>query len=79
MKTHRFDSVSFFSGVVITAIGLLFLLPDTPSDVIDAVTSVGNWFWPALLLAIGTAVLVPVFTRDRGAGKDEEDQSPPMG
>jgi len=70
MKTHRFDAISFISGVVATVVGLVFLVPQTPVDLIDAVTSLGAWFWPVLLLAIGIAILVPVFmTR---SGQDEE-------
>ena len=59
MKTHRFDAVSFFSGLVITAIGLVFLLANEPGDIIDAIGGLGNWFWPLALLIIGVAVLVP--------------------
>jgi hypothetical protein len=61
MKTHRFDPVSFISGLVITLLGLAFLIPETPLDIVDAVTSLGTWFWPAVLLVVGIAVLVPVF------------------
>ena len=71
MKTHKFDPISFFSGVVITAIGLLFLIPETPSDLFDAVGDLGNWFWPVLLLTIGAAVLVPVFMPKKDQGKDQ--------
>jgi hypothetical protein len=70
MKTHRFDAISFISGVVATVVGLVFLVPQTPVDLIDAVTSLGAWFWPVLLLVVGIAILVPVFmTR---SGQDEE-------
>jgi hypothetical protein len=70
MKTHGFDSVSFISGLVITLLGLAFLIPRTPSALIDAVTGLGGWFWPVLLLVIGLAVLVPVFLPKR---TDEPD------
>ncbi len=73
MKTHEFDAISFFSGVVITGIGLLFLIPNSPSDIFDLIARMGNWFWPAVLLAIGTAVLVPVFMPKRN--EKEDDQS----
>jgi len=70
MKTHRFDAISFISGLVATVVGLVFLVPQTPVDLIDAVTSLGAWFWPVLLLVVGIAILVPVFmTR---SGQDEE-------
>ena len=61
MKPHRFDPISFISGLVITLLGLAFLIPQTPVDVIDAVTSLGSWFWPVVLMVIGIAVLIPVF------------------
>ncbi|HEY4606927.1 MAG TPA: hypothetical protein VIH55_04695 [Acidimicrobiia bacterium] len=61
MKTHRFDAISFVSGLVITLLGLAFLVPRTPAALIDALTNVGGWFWPTLLLAVGLAILVPVF------------------
>jgi hypothetical protein len=65
MKSHRFDAISFISGLVVALVGLVFLVPQTPVDLIDAVTSLGAWFWPVLLLAIGLAILVPVFLRQR--------------
>ena len=73
MKTHKFDAISFFSGVVITGLGLLFLIPNTSSDIFDVIWHTGNWFWPVVLLAIGAAVLVPVFMPKKD--DEEEDQS----
>jgi hypothetical protein len=61
MKTHRFDAISFFSGLVITLLGLVFLIPQTPVDIVSALTDLGSWFWPAVLLIIGIAVPIPVF------------------
>jgi hypothetical protein len=61
MKSHRFDAISFISGVVAVVFGLVFLIPKTPVDLIDAITSLGAWFWPALLVVVGIAILVPVF------------------
>lgn len=60
MKQHSFDGISFFSGLVITLIGLVFLIPNQPTDLIDFFSGLGGWFWPILLVAIGIAVLVPV-------------------
>ncbi len=74
MKTHNFDPVSFFSGVTLTLIGLLFLLPGTPTGIFDAMGKLGSWFWPALLLAIGAAVLIPVVLPHKG---EDGDQSTP--
>ncbi len=61
MKTHRFDAVSFLSGLALTLLGLVFLIPQTPVDIVSALTDLGSWFWPAVLLVIGIAVLIPVF------------------
>ena len=71
MKSHRFDAISFISGLVAALIGLVFLVPQTPLDLIDAVTSLGSWFWPVLLLVIGLAVLVPVFVNRSAEGEEE--------
>jgi hypothetical protein len=60
MKTHRFDSLSFLSGLVMTLIGLAFLIPRDPGDVFSVFGDIGNWFWPAVFLAIGIAVLAPL-------------------
>ena len=77
MKSHRFDAISFISGLVAALVGLVFLVPQTPIDLIDAVTSLGAWFWPVLLLAIGIAILVPVFMA-RGRSEDEARASLPV-
>lgn len=79
MKTHRFDPISFVSGLVITLLGLAFLIPQTPVDVVDVLTDLGGWFWPVLLLAIGVAVLLPVvLPKDKPTeALEAEDESPP--
>ncbi len=59
MKPHRFDTVSFIAGLVFTALGLLFLIPQTPEQLIDVLLDSGAWFWPILLVVIGLAVIVP--------------------
>ena len=72
MKTHRFDAISFISGLVITLLGLAFLIPETPVDIVHALTSLGGWFWPAVLMVIGVAILIPVFlSRDTSPGEAE--------
>ena len=68
MKAHRFDALSFITGLVMAGAGLLFLLPYDAGDLIDVVSRAAVWIWPALLLAIGLAVLIPAVTRSR----DEE-------
>ena len=70
MKSHAFDAISFITGLVATAIGLLFLIPQEPSDVFELVGDFGTWFWPIVLVAIGLAILIPLFLK---AGVDKED------
>ena len=79
MKTHRLDPISFVSGLVITLLGLAFLIPQTPVDVVDVLTDLGGWFWPVLLLAIGVAVLLPVvLPKDKPTeALEAEKESPP--
>jgi len=73
MKSHRFDPISFITGLVVTLLGLAFLIPRTPLDIVDAITSFGTWFWPAVLLLIGIAVLVPVFAPKPADEETEPD------
>ena len=72
MKTHEFDVLSFLTGLLITAIGLAFLLLPDLNDIIDVLTDAGSWFWPAVFIAVGVAVLAPLATRGR-TGEEEED------
>lgn len=74
MKTHRFDALSFLSGLVITLIGITFLIPANPSDVFGYIGEVGDWFWPALLIAIGVAVLAPLASRSTSEDTFEESE-----
>lgn len=74
MKTHDFDGVSFFAGLVLAAIGLLYLVPRDISSLIDVVVGAGSWFWPVLFLAVGVAVLVPAI-RKSGSSYSEKDGS----
>ena len=75
MKLHEFDAISFISGVVAVALGLAFLIPQTPVDLIEMITSLGAWFWPTLLIVIGIAVLVPVFVTRRSDTETEDQQT----
>jgi H+/Cl- antiporter ClcA len=59
MKTHRFDAVSFIAGLAFAILGLVFLVPDTPQEVIDVLLNSGAWFWPIALLVVGLAVIIP--------------------
>ena len=75
MKTHRFDVLSFLSGLFMTLIGLMFLLPEEPSDVFAILGDIGNWFWPVVLAVVGVAILAPLAFRRSDDGDDAESQS----
>lgn len=75
MNTHDFDGVSFFTGLVFAAIGLLYLIPRDISSLIDLVVGAGSWFWPVVLLAIGVAVLVPAIRRAGSTYSESEDST----
>lgn len=70
MKTHRFDPLSFIAGAIAVLIGLAFLLPADPTNIFDIVDEVGAWFWPAVLVLIGVAILAPLASR----ASDHEDE-----
>lgn len=71
MKLHRFDPLSFIFGVLIAAIGLVFLLMPEAGDIIDVVTDFGSWFWPTVFIAIGLGILAPLVGR-KGDGEEPE-------
>ncbi len=74
MKTHRFDGVSLTSGLMITAIGLIFLLSEDPSDIVGTITKLGAWFWPVLFVVLGLAILIPVLApRQENEQNESED------
>ncbi len=59
MEKHTFDSLSFSFGVIYAVVGLLFLLPATPVDLIEVMLSTSRWLWPAVILGLGAAIIVP--------------------
>ena len=75
MKIHRFDGVSFFSGLAITLLGLIFLIPSAPADIVDAIGRLGNWFWPILFVAVGVGILIPLMVPSRKEKTEELDES----
>jgi formate-dependent nitrite reductase membrane component NrfD len=77
MKTHKFDAISFISGLIFTGFGLMFLIPNTTEDLIDTVVDMGSWAWPLILLGLGLALVVPLFvTAAKGADPElEADQT----
>lgn len=74
MKRHEFDSFSFISGLVITSIGLVFLLLPEVGDIVNLFSHVGSWFWPLVFIAAGIAVLAPAITR-RDDSREEKPGS----
>ncbi len=74
MKTHRFDALSFLTGIVIAGIGLVFLVLPDIDDIVRVLTDAGSWLWPVLLIAIGVAVLAPLASRRVGADEDDESE-----
>jgi len=75
MKTHAFDGVSFFSGLFITLLGLVFLIPNAPSDIIDAIGRLGSWFWPILFVAVGVGILIPMLMPSKKDKTGELEES----
>ena len=74
MKTHRFDGVSFFSGLVITLLGLIFLIPTAPADIVDAIGRLGSWFWPILFVAVGVGILIPLLMPSKKEETEELEE-----
>ncbi len=72
MKTHKFDGISFFTGLIFAAIGLLYLIPRDVSDIVDIFVDAGSWLWPVFFLAVGAAVLVPAL-RPRSSDTSDEN------
>jgi formate-dependent nitrite reductase membrane component NrfD len=76
METHRFDTLSFISGLIFTGFGLLFLIPTNTDDLIDVFVDVGSWAWPLILLGIGLAIIVPVFLNREETTEAEMETEP---
>lgn len=73
MKTHEFDAVSFISGLLITAIGVLYLIPRDIGDIVDVFVDAGTWFFPVLFLAIGAAVITTALMPSRRKTQEDEE------
>lgn len=63
MERHRFDPLSFAFGLIFALLGLLFLIPNTPFDMVAILADSLRWVWPVVILAIGAAILVPLARR----------------
>lgn len=72
MKLHRFDPLSFITGLVMVGIGLAFLIPADPTEIFAFFDDFGAWFWPVILVIVGIAIIVPAATRSRQSTEDEE-------
>ena len=57
MRTHRFDPLSFFFGLMFTALAVWILFSDD-LDIFSA-----RWVWPAILIVGGLAMLGSMFGR----------------
>ena len=73
MKKHHFDGVSFLSGLTITLLGLIFLIPSAPSDIFDAVGRLGSWLWPLLFVTIGIGILIPLLMPSKEKSEELEE------
>jgi H+/Cl- antiporter ClcA len=73
MKTHTFDAVSFIAGLAFALIGLVFLIPETPEQIVDVLTNSGAWFWPIALLVVGLAVIIPVLIPKKDEAIESRD------
>lgn len=77
MKLHKFDSLSFIAGLVMTLIGLAFLLLPEVGDIAGLLTAAASWFWAVVFVVAGIAVLAPMASRGRPEADVERDQSRP--
>jgi hypothetical protein len=60
MTTDRIDITSLVAGLVIAALGVLFLL-----DRVDTIDLRFGYFWPAMTAAIGVILVTSGLTRGR--------------
>lgn len=72
MKPHNFDAVSFISGLIIAALGVLYLIPGDIGDIVDLFIDAGTWFWPVLFLGVGAAVIATALRPSRRSQDSSE-------
>ena len=72
MKRHQLDPMSLIGGVVLTGLGLLFLIPAEPFDLTNGFRNLFGWALPVLVVLIGLALIAPALRR-----KGEETELPP--
>jgi hypothetical protein len=79
MKRHAFDGLSFFAGLVITGVGLAFLLVPDLFDLVDLFTDAGSWFWAVVLIAVGIAIIAPAVTKRSVSDTENDETATPSG
>jgi hypothetical protein len=72
MKRHPLDPWSLIGGVILTGLGLLFLVPVEPLDFTNGLRNVFGWGLPALVVLIGLALIAPAVRKSR-----EQSEVPP--
>ena len=73
MKRHELDPWSLIGGVVLTGLGLLFLVPAEPFDLANGFRSVFGWALPVLVVFVGLALIAPALRKQ----EDENELPPP--
>lgn len=74
MKRHQLDIWSLLGGVVLTGLGLLFLIPTDPFDITNGFRNLLGWALPVLVVLVGLAMIAPALRRSR---EENEAELPP--
>lgn len=73
MKRHVFDPISLVTGVLFAGLGIAFLTGNPPYGDSDPA-----WVWPAVIVALGLALLIG--TRDgQPPSAEPEEQTAELG
>jgi hypothetical protein len=72
MKRHHLDPWSLIGGVVLTGLGLLFLIPEEPFDLTNGFRNLFGWALPVLVVLVGLALIAPALRR-----RKDESELPP--
>jgi hypothetical protein len=73
MKRHPLDPWSLIGGVVLTGLGLLFLIPAEPFDFTNGFRNLFGWALPVLVVLVGLALIAPALRKQ----PDESELPPP--